>query len=410
MIELKKVVIIGAGASGLAAAIVLKRRGFDVTLLEKNHQVGKKILVTGSGKCNYFNEVFETKYFTSKRKEKLEEIITEENIKNTKQFLTSLGIIPKIKNGYYYPSSLKAVSIQNSLLTEIKNLNIQVLYDKTVIDIKKEEHFLIQTEQEIMKAESVIIATGSRAYFDTEEPNLILNTLKTMGHTIVPIYPGLVQLEAKGNYFKEWAGIRLDAKLSFYHEQIGKKEVSGELQLTDYGISGICTLILSNTIVPLLKKENQKITINFLDCLNIDTIKEAQAYLENRNQLLPNRTLDELFDTILDYKLTNLLLKLSNIPLHTKMKEVKKEQLEIFLSNLVSFPLLITGSKSYKHAQICLGGVDINEINSTTMESKIIPNLYIIGEALDVNGECGGYNLGFAWMSGLLSGNGVKKS
>lgn len=405
--KLRKVVIIGAGASGLTAAIVLKRRGIDVILLEKNNQVGKKILVTGSGKCNYFNEKFEKEFFTSKNPETLGEMMTDENIEDAKQFLTSIGIVPKIKNGYYYPNSLKAVSIQNSLLTEIKNLNIPIFYNTTVIEMKKEGHFFLKTNQEIIEAEHVIVATGSRAYFDTEEPSLILHSLENMGHTVVPIYPGLVQLEAKGSFFKEWAGIRLDAKISFSNPQI-RKDVVGELQLTDYGISGICTLILSNTLVPLLKEKSQTITINFLNSFHISTKEEAKRYLENRNQNLPNRTLDELFDTILDYKLTNLLLKLSDIPLHTRMEDVDAKNLDTFLKNLVSFPLCITGSKSYKNAQICLGGIDICEIDAKTMESKLVKNLYIIGEALDVSGECGGYNLGFAWISGIKAGNGVR--
>ena len=403
---MKKVVVIGAGASGLTAAIALKRRDIDVTIIEKNNQVGKKILVTGAGKCNYFNDDFRSCYFTSHYKEELEKIITEENVEDTKQFLSSLGIVPKIKNGYYYPNSLKAVSIQNSLLTEVKNLQIPILYNTTVVEIKKDEHFLLTTKEQVIEAEYVLVATGSKAYYDTEEPSTILRSLEDLGHTITPIYPGLVQLKAEGNYFKEWAGIRLDAKLTFKNEHT-IKEVTGEIQLTDYGISGICTLILSNTLVPLLKEKKQTITINFLDSLHIHSIKEAQNYLEDRNANLADRTLDELLDTILDYKLAILFLKLSKIPLHTKLKEIKKEKWETFLTYLVSFPITITSSKSYKNAQICLGGVSLGEVNTKTMESKKIKNLYVIGEALDVNGECGGYNLGFAWLSGLLAGRGV---
>ncbi len=401
-----KVVVIGAGASGLSAAIILKRRGIDVTLIEKNKQVGKKILVTGAGKCNYFNEDFRSCYFTSSDKMRLENIITKEHVEATKDFLRSIGIVPKIKNGYYYPSSLKAISIQNSLMTEVKNLQIPILYDTTVKRITKDKHFSIYTNQEVIEAEVVVVATGSRAYYDTEEPSMILKSLEDLGHTVMPIYPGLVQLEAKGDYFKEWAGIRLDARLSFYSKDI-QKEVVGELQLTDYGISGICTLILSNTLVPLLKEKNEKITINFLDPLHIYSVEEAREYLVQRNKDLPNRSLDELLDTILDYKLTNLLLKLAKIPLHTKMTMIEKEKLDVFLKNLVSFPLTITGFKSYKNAQICLGGIAIKEINTNTMESKMVENLYIVGEALDVSGECGGYNLGFAWLSGLIAGRGV---
>ena len=404
---MKKVIIVGGGASGLTAAICLKRRGIDVTILEKNKQAGKKILVTGSGKCNYFNEEFDLTHFTANHKTAISNIITEHNVEKTKEFLESLGIIPRIKNGYYYPNSLKAVSIQNSLFTELRNLQIPLLNEVTVEEIIKTNHFILKTSKGQFEAENVIVASGSKAYYNTEEPSFLLNSLENLGHTLVPIYPGLVQLKAKGHFFKEWAGIRTEAKLSLFIQGERKKEVVGEVQLTDYGISGICTMLLSNILVPKLQSETVEIQINFLEPIQIETVKEARQFLEKRNVVLPNRTISELLDTILDYKLTNVLLHLAGLTPDTSLFFCPKEELETFLRFLVCFPLEIIGHNSFKEAQICLGGVDLNEINVDTMESKKVKQLYIIGEVLDMNGDCGGYNLGFAWMSGILAGNGV---
>lgn len=404
---MKQVVIVGGGASGLTAAILLRRRGIDVTVIEKNKQVGKKILVTGAGKCNYFNEEFTPNHFVGTSKEVISNLVTEENVKMTKEYLASLGIVPKIRNGYYYPASLKAISIQNSLLTELHRLQIPVFYDTTVTEIIKKNHFILKTDKGQIESEYLVLATGSKAYYNTEEPVCILTSLKKLGHTIVPIYPGLVQLKGKGNFFKQWAGIRTEVKLSLFIENRFIKEVIGEIQLTDYGISGICTMVLSNILVPELEKKKVEIKINFLQVLQIQTVQEAKVFLEKRNIDLPHRTISELFDTILDYKLTNLLLKQVGIPSNMILSICPKEKMEVFLQSLVSFSLEIIGYNSYKEAQICLGGVDLNEIDIHTMESKKVKDLYIIGELLDMNGDCGGYNLGFAWMSGLLAGRGI---
>lgn len=404
---MNRVIIIGGGASGLTAAICLKRRGIDVTILEKNKQVGKKILITGAGKCNYFNEDFTSTHFVATNSECISNFITEKNVKMTKEFLDSLGIIPKIKNGYYYPNSLKAVSIQNSLLTELRNLHIPILCDVTVNEITKKDYFVLQTTKGQFESENLIVATGSKAYYNTEESTFLLDSLKKLGHTIIPIYPGLVQLKAKGNFFKEWAGIRTEAKLSLFIQNKLKKEVIGEVQLTNYGISGICTMLLSNILVPKLQEEKVEIQINFLESIQIETLEEAKGFLEKRNTCLQNRTISELLDTILDYKLTNALLKIVGLPPNITLSSCSREKVDQFLQYLISFPLEIIGYNSFKEAQICLGGIDLGEIDIKTMESKKVRNLYMIGEILDMNGDCGGYNLGFAWMSGILAGNGV---
>lgn len=407
---MKKVIVIGGGASGLVASIYASINKCDVTILEKNNVLGKKILVTGNGKCNYFNSDFTINHFSSERIDLLNEIINTNNVNKVYDFFNKLGIVSKIKDGYYYPYSNQAISIQNSLITEVKNQNIKIITNTIALSVKYENNlYIVETNNGIYEADNIIISTGSRAFYDTEIENIGYKIIKNFNHNIIKILPALVQLKGNENYFKEWNGIRTDVKISLYNNNNLIKEEIGELQLTNYGISGICTLQLSNKAVRLLdNKYNPYVIINFLSFLNISTVEEFINYFKSRNEDLKNRNISELFDTILNYKLSNLLIKLSKIDINKKYDELTKNELISLANNMIFFRLNITGYNSFKEAQICSGGVDIGEINLSTMESKKQKGLYICGELLDIEGDCGGYNLGLAWITGILAGSSIK--
>lgn len=397
-----KVIVIGGGATGLVAAILASTK-HEVTILEKNSSVGKKILVTGNGKCNYFNTDFTSTHFQTHCPSFLEEIINEKNIAITLSFLEKLGIVPMIKNGYYYPFSNQAVSIQNILKTEAMKRGITICLDTEVEDVVYDESFSVVTKQGIYHADKVIFATGSLAYY-ANSSNTPYEILKKFGHHLYPILPGLVPLLSDFPYQKEWAGIRVSAKLSFVLDHEIIKEERGEVQLTNYGISGIPTMQLSNVVIPLFQEGKLcKIYINFLDGLGISTKEEALQFLEKRNQNLKERTVSELFDSILNYKLVHVLLKNLGLSLDSEWNQLEEKQKNSLIDSLVSFSLDITGYQGYKEAQICLGGIPLEEV-TTEFESIYQKGLYIIGEILDVAGDCGGYNLGFAWLSGVLAG------
>lgn len=403
-----KVVIIGGGAAGMVAAIKASRNN-EVTIIEKNKNVGKKILITGNGKCNYFNDDFAVKHYNSKNLELLDEVITEYNKEKVLDFFDKIGVIPKVKNGYYYPLSNQAVSIQNILLTELKLQKVEMKTEEIVLAIEyKNKQFLIKTDKNIYKADKVILATGSKAGFDTIYDDIGYKIAASFGHTIIPVLPGLVQLKGKANYFKEWSGIRCDAAISLFIDDKLVREEIGELQLTNYGISGICTMQLSNYAVPAINfKKDVQVKINFLNSLNIKTEKEFINFINKRNSKLKDRTLDELFDGIVNYKLVNLILKLVGIKNNNKLETIKEETLKELAKLFIAFPLRLNDFNSYKDTQICLGGVSLNEVNLANFESKKQEGLFIIGELLDVNGDCGGYNLGFAWLSGILAGESI---
>lgn len=408
---MKKIIVIGGGASGLVAAICAARSGKDVVILEKNNICGKKILITGNGRCNYYNEEQTIEHYRSNNKELVQKIINKENTEKIVKFFKSIGIEPKIKNGYYYPYSNQAVSIQNALLTETKNLNIEIKNNIIVNKINKEnDKFIIYTNQGEFNSEKVIIATGSKAAPKTGSDGSGYQICKELGHTIIKPLPALVQLKGNEKYFKEWRGIRVDANIKAYENSNLLGEETGELQLTDYGISGICVMNLSGRIARGLNDKKQEfLTINFLHGLNILNESDFIDFMNKRNNIMKNRTICELLEGIINYKLVNILLKISNIKNNKNWSElIQNEKLDI-ARHFVKFKLDIKDTNSFDKAQVCSGGIPLTEIDLNSMESQKTKGLYLTGEILDVDGDCGGYNLTWAWISGMNAGYNVGK-
>ena len=397
---MKHIVIVGGGAAGLISAIYSKTNNNIVTILERNSSCGKKILATGNGKCNYWNDDQNINHYHSTNNELLPRIITKELIEEVPAFFNNLGIVPKIKNGYYYPFSNQATTIKNALLNEIENKKIKIRHDVLVNKItKKDNYFEIETENEIIKADKVIIATGSCASPKTGSDGIGYKLLKRFNHNIIEPYPALVQLKTKGSYLKDWAGVRTDVKVSLYEDNNLIKEESGEIQLTDYGVSGICIFNLSRYIpLGLNKSKKEEIVINFLPFIENNNVKDL---FKNNNSL------KHQLEAILNNKLVNVILRKTNINEKLSFNELNQNEQELLIENLINFKVEVIGYNSFDNSQTASGGLSLTEINTDTMESTLVKGLYIVGELLDVDGDCGGYNLGFAWMSGMKAGKDI---
>lgn len=402
---MKNVVIVGGGASGLAAAIYAKKNGNDVTILERNNMACKKILLTGNGRCNYFNNDQSLKHYHSNDDNLIKNIITEENLKEVLSFFDELGIVPKIKNGYYYPYSNQALSIKQVLLSKIKELGINVIYNYLVTNVKKENNkFIINND---ITCDVLILGTGSKAYPKTGSDGIGYKIAKNFNHNIIKVMPALVQLKSNNKYLKELKGIRCDAKVSIYEDNKFLNSEEGELQLTDYGISGICVFNLSYLAIKSLSNNKKvHVYVNFIPF--IKTKEALMKYLDDRGEKLKNKKMDEFFDGLLNYKLANTLLKKSNINTYSYYKDLSIKDKEYLISNINEYDFKIMSSNSFDSAQVCQGGISLSEVNLSTMESKKKENLYIIGELLDINGDCGGYNLTFAFISGMKAGMNIK--
>ena len=391
---MKKVIVIGAGASGFVSAIEARKNNNEVIILERNSKCGKKLLLTGNGKCNYTNTNQSLDNYHSNHPELLKKVINDKNINELNNFFTSIGIIPRIKNNLCYPYSNQAISIESSLELEARLLGVKIINDFLVTKItKKNNQFIINN---LYKCDSLIIASGSNAYPKTGSDGFGYEIASYFNHNIVKVLPSLCPLKSKIKY--NWDGIRVEAKIS-----INDKIEVGELQLTDYGVSGICIFNLSYYVAKKLEQhEKVSLKIDFLKDIDL-----TENYINDRQKLLKNRNISQLFDGLLNYKLVNVILKKCNIDNKSNWDDLTKEQKNNLINNLKSFELEIIELVKDR-AQICSGGVSLDELDLSSMQSLKEPNLYFTGELIDVNGNCGGYNLTWAFLSGMIAGRSIK--
>ncbi len=385
--------VIGGGAAGLVAAINAKSKANEVMILERNSECGKKILATGNGKCNYWNSDNSLSHYESSTPNFMGQLINPNTEQLVMNFFSSIGIVPRIKNGYYYPKSNQAITIRDILVDEAITHGVIIKYNYLVTKIQNKNGIFIINDDLIF--DKLIIASGSKAAPKTGSDGMGYNFLKRMGHTIVEPLPALVQLNTKKYaYLNKWKGIRCEVKVSLIENEIVKKEEFGEIQLTEYGISGICVFNISNEVGRgLYKNKKEIVKIDFLPDMDNN---QLIAYL---NKEIPLRRLLSCF---LNNKLVNVILDELHITGINKFKNINnKDQL---INKIKAFQLEIESTRTFNEAQVSSGGVSLVEIDLKSMESKLVDNLYIVGELLDITGECGGYNLGIAWRSGILAG------
>lgn len=396
---MKKVFIIGGGASGLTAAIKASRNGNDVTIFEKNEKLGKKILMTGNGKCNYWNENQDLKYYHSSGD--YTKIVNQLNLTKAHAFLDSIGIVPFIKNGYYYPNSNQAISVVNALVDEAINNGVKIINEEVTNVDKKDNKFIINNKYE---SDVLIVATGGKAAPKTGSDGFGYELAKKFGHNIIKPLPALVGLEVEEN-LKELSGIRLigEANLFINNEFIQKE--FGEIQINDYGFSGIPIMQLSsNAIKAIDEDKNVSISLNLLPNIS-DDILGLRSFLKVQDRHLNNKTISQILDQLFNYKLSNYLLKISKIDNNSKIEKLTNDDLDLLCHNILNFNFKVLKDHGFDNAQTTSGGVDLKEVNLDTLESNKVNGLYFCGEVLDVDGACGGYNLSFAWITGLLAGD-----
>lgn len=400
----RKVTVVGGGASGMAAAIMAARQGAQVAILEHMDRVGKKLLSTGNGRCNLTNLSLENGCYHCSQPEFPMRVISRFNVERTLGFFEELGIMAKSKNGYIYPNSEQASAVLDMLRLELSRLQIQVVTGCQVKQLRKKNgsSFLAVTNQGDFFGDALILSTGSKAAPVTGSDGSGYRLAEGFGHRIITPLPALVQLCCEGRYFKELAGVRCEAEVSLICAGKLLSKAIGEIQLTDYGISGIPTFQVSRfASVALAQKKPVKAVLDFFPSRSR---RETEDFLKERARLLPHLRSQDFLTGVFHKKLATVLVRLADIPKELPVKTVKEVSWQRLAGQIKAFEAEVTATKSFDQAQVCCGGVDTGEICGETLESRLVPGLYLTGELLDVDGICGGYNLQWAWSTGCLAG------
>lgn len=400
-----KVLVLGGGASGIASAINMARKGYDVTILERNNNLGKKLLITGNGRCNFFNSDFDYSKFFTDDDISLKKIINKKNIKKVLDFFDYIGIESKIQEGYYYPFSNQAITFNECLKNTINSLNIKIIYNALVSNIqKKDNSFIVKYNDKEITTDKLVLSTGSKCYPKTGSDGSGYKILKQLGHSITEILPALTFLKTNDSLNKKASGVRCSAKTSLYINDKKVSEDKGQLQINKDNISGICIFNISVLAIKNIKDNKVSVKINFLDELDINE-NNCYSYLNSINKKTNKNSVLSLLEGIINYKLSNIILDKCKINPDKSFESLNKSEINKLINMITNYEVNIIGYGDFDKCQTCQGGVPLNEIDTSNMESKTIKNLYITGELLEPCGRCGGYNLGLSFLTGLLVNN-----
>lgn len=392
-----KVAIIGGGASGLVAGIEALKHHHDVCIYEKNSKIGRKILATGNGRCNVTNEHVGAKFYHTKNKEFVSYVLDQFSFLRCKEYFADLGVeFCKKENGRCYPMSLQALSIVEALTFAYKNLGGKIQLDTFITDIHKKSHqFIIEKEH----FDRLIIATGSKAMEKLGSSDSGYKFAKFFAHKVTKTFPSLVQVITKES-LSEFAGVKFEAKVTLKINQ-RQKEIIGDTLFTKYGLSGSAILDISRDIAPALEQKDEvKVA---LDCLHTHSYDVACKIVLKQILAYQSKPIVDVLNGLVHKKLAKYVLKRMKIPYGAT--RVGANEVKSLIKNLKNLTFTVLDTKGFEFCEVASGGVDVSEIDKRSMCSKKQKGLYFCGEVLDVDGDCGGFNLHFAWASGYAAGN-----
>jgi predicted Rossmann fold flavoprotein len=399
------VIIIGAGASGLMAAAAAASKGARVALLEHKDDIGKKILATGNGRCNFTNTDMSVNKFHGS-KALIKNGLSQFNYSDTICFFKELGMPAYDNAGYIYPNSRQAASVVAAFRMELMRLHVDVKTGINITDIKPADDrtgYCIQTDKGSFKSKRLIIACGLTASPKLGSDGSLFRQIEALGHHIQKPLPALCGFSCDGLNFKKITGVRCDATVASVIDGQMTEQNTGELQLADYGISGIPVFQISSLMSRALNKgQKVEVIIDFLPAFSDD---ELNGYIKDRSiTTTDNRSLNEMLNGLLNNKLLLELIHKSGVSPDKKGRLLTDDDCKSLTRSIKHTAVSVKKPRGLEFAQVCAGGIYTKEIDVRTLESKIHPGLYFCGELLDVDGICGGYNLQWAWTSGYIAG------
>ena len=401
-----KIAVIGGGASGLVAAIVAARNGAEVAIYEKMNKVGKKILATGNGRCNYTNMNMSIDRYHSKNLKLAENAMNFFDLNKTISFFENLGIYPYVDgSGKVYPNSLQASSMLDVLKYETERLKIEEITDFEVKELRKsKDKFSIISKDIVYNADKVILCCGGKASPQLGSDGSGYEIAKSFGHNIIEPSPALVQLKLQGKYFKRITGIRFDGIVNSFTDKRQIREDEGEILFTDYGISGPPILQISRKVIEAMNKgERVFISVDMFPNLTKVMLYEL---LRDRFAKVSYKGIEDGLVGFINKKLISVVLVEAGFDkLDKECGKLNKKEIYKIIDILKEWKFEVTGHNTWQQAQSTAGGVTLSEINPNTLESTKVKGLYFAGEILDVDGDCGGFNLQWAWSSGYAAGH-----
>lgn len=398
------IIVVGGGASGLIAAIIAKRNGSQVTIIERNPRLGKKILATGNGRCNFTNVDATPDHYNNPGF--VSHVFETCSPADTLLFFKSLGITPKIEDlGKTYPLSEQASSITDVLIYEVKRLGIEVVYERVILSAHKttQGFKLYDQHGETYACDKLIVATGGMALPQSGSDGTGYQIAKDFGHQVTTLFPALVKLKLDSPHLKTLDGVKFPGYVTLLHNQVPIQTEFGDILFTKYGVSGPTILQLSRTANALLLSHQAV----YVDVKLVSELSKSEI-IDRLNELkqLP---IELALLGLVNRKIGSVILREARIMPDVTGAQLRPSQLNQIAQLLSSMQFKVTGSKGFEEAQVTAGGVQCDEIHAHTLESKKAKGLYFAGEIIDIDGLCGGYNLQWAWSSGYIAGLNASK-
>ena len=393
-----RIIVIGGGAAGMAAAIEAARHGAQVTLLERMDRVGKKLLATGNGRCNLMNSGAAC-YPGGAAFARA--VLDKCGVQEQTEFWQELGLrLREEEDGRVYPASGQASTVLDALRLAMDNLGVEIVTGAAVKDVRPDKHgFSVVTDEKTWHGEKVILAGGGCAQPKLGSDGSLWAIMESMGHRLVEPKPALTQIMTETLPIKGLSGIRVKADVAVVKAGRVLHEESGEVLFADYGISGVCVMQCAR-----FAEKGSMMWLNLLRGMGFEDSRQVEQEILRRRAAWSIQPMEKLLTGLCVPRLAGSLCMEAGIRFRDRLIGSLKESEAAALAQVLSaFELPVKGVKGFDSAQVTAGGLDVREFNPTTMESRLVPGLYAAGEMLDVDGTCGGFNLMFAFGSGMLA-------
>lgn len=401
-------IILGGGAAGLAACAALAKSGLRVVLVEKSDRVGRKIMAAGNGRCNLSNADMNPAHY-GEAAPFVSAVYKSTPPDAVSAFFSSLGLMTVSEEGRIYPRTMMASSVLDVLRAGCAAENISILTGREAASLSPSRRggWSVQLSGgEGLFAPAVLMAMGGSAAPHLGTDGAGTRMLSALGHSVTPLYPALVQLRCDHPALRSLKGVRVQAELTLTIDRKPAASETGELLFADYGVSGVCVFQLSGLAAKALgEKRRAMLSVNLLPEI---PVRDAAQWLRSRIALMERADAQTLFTGVFPRILVQAILRQANLAPDAQTSQLTVRAKDALLSAITAFPLEITGTQGFKNAQVTSGGVALGEVDPASMASRLFGGLYLAGEVLDVSGPCGGYNLHFAFASGLTAAKAIK--